>query len=85
MKKNKGIFTNTEVIGTSVITSSLKIELVQVTMFKQAQKVVIYHIIVNGEFFTAIDNRTFAFYLLNYFDFEDYFKEMNFLEDDYDD
>lgn len=34
-KKNKGLFTNTEVIGTSVVTKSIKVELVQVTMFKK--------------------------------------------------
>lgn len=83
-KKNKNLFTQTEVIGTSIITDALKIELVQVTMLKQGQKCVVYQILVNGDFFTAIDNRTFAFYLLNYFDFKEYLNEMNFLEDDFD-
>lgn len=83
--KKKGIFTNTEVIGTSVVTKSTKVELVQVTMCKNSRKVVVYHLMVNGELFTALDNRQFAFYLLNYFDFERYYKNAVDLEDDFDD
>ncbi len=83
--KKKGIFTNTEVIGTSVVTKSTKVELVQVTMFKKTEKVVVYQLMVNGDLFTSIDNRQFAFYLLNYFDFERYYKNAVDLEDDFDD
>lgn len=83
--KKKGIFTNTEVIGTSVVTKSTKVELVQVTMCKRQEKVVVYQLMVNGDLFTSIDNRQFAFYLLNYFDFERYYKNLIDLEDDFDD
>lgn len=83
-KKNKGLFTNTEVIGTSVVTKSIKVELIQVTMWKQKEKVVVYHIVVNGDLFTALDNRQFAFYLLNYFDFEKYYNNYLNWEDDFD-
>ena len=66
--KNKGLFTNTEVIGSSVFTRSLKVELIQVTMWKKkGDKVVVYQLVVNGDLFTSIDNRQFAFYLLNNF------------------
>lgn len=82
-KKNKGIFHNTEVIGTSVITRSLKVELLQVTMWKKTEKVVVYQLVVNGDLFTSIDNRQFAFYLLNYFDFERYYNDYLNLEDDF--
>ena len=83
-KKNKGLFTNVEVIGTSVVTHSIKVELLEVTMWKKADKVVVYQILVNGDLFTSIDNRQFAFYLLNYFDFEQFFKDYLDLEDDFD-
>lgn len=84
MKKNKGIFHNTEVIGTSVVTKSIKVELIQVTMWKQKEKVVVYQIVVNGDLFTSLDNRQFAFYLLNHFDFEKYYKNSVNLEDVFD-
>ena len=82
--KNKGLFTNTEVIGSSVFTRSLKVELIQVTMWKKkGDKVVVYQLVVNGDLFTSIDNRQFAFYLLNNFDFERYYKDLVNLEDDF--
>ena len=83
MKKNKGLFTQTEVIGKSVITDTLTVELVQVTMNKQGNTVVVYQLFLNGDLFTAIDNRTFAFYLLNFFDFKEYLKKQFVMEDDY--
>lgn len=83
MKKNKKLFTDTQVIGTSVVTRSLKIELIQVTMWKGTDKVVVYQLVVNGDLFTSIDNRQFAFYLLNYFDFEKYYDDYLNLEDDF--
>lgn len=83
-KKNKGIFHHAEVIGTSVVTRSLKVELIQVTMWKQKEKVVVYQLVVNGDLFTSIDNRQFAFYLLNYFDFDRYYNDYLNLEDDFD-
>lgn len=82
--KNKGLFTNTEVIGSSVVTRSIKVELIQVTMRKKkGDKVVVYQLVVNGDLFTSIDNRQFAFYLLNNFDFERYYKDLVNLEDDF--
>lgn len=83
-KKTKGLFSQTEVIGTSIVTESIKVELIQVTMFKQSQKCIVYQIIVNGDMFVSLDNRAFAFYLLNYFDFKDYFKNyIDECEDDF--
>lgn len=83
-KKNKGLFSNSEVIGTSVVTKSIKVELIQVTMWKKSEKVVVYQLVVNGDLFTALDNRQFAFYLLNNFDFEQYYNDYLNLEDDFD-
>lgn len=83
MKKNKGLFSQTEVIGKSVITDTLIVELVQVTMIKQGNTVVVYQLFLNGDLFTSIDNRTFAFYLLNFFDFKEYLKNNFIMEDDF--
>ena len=83
MKKNKGLFTQTELIGKSVVTDTLTVELIQVTMIKQGNTCVVYQLVLNGDLFTSIDNRTFAFYLLNYFDFKSYLKNNLIMEDDF--
>lgn len=84
-KKTKGLFSQTEVIGTSIVTESIKVELVQVTMFKQGQKCIVYQIVVNGDLFVSLDNRAFAFYLLNNFNFKKCLENLNEYEDDFDD
>lgn len=83
MSKKKGLFTKNEIIGTSIVTESIKVELNQQTLFLGSRKCEIYQIIVNGDVFTSVDNREFAFYLLNDFDFKSYFamKKCSFLED----
>lgn len=80
MKNKNNLFSKTEIIGTSIVIDSIKIELVQQTMFKGKQKCVVYHIMLNGDKFTSIDNRRFAFYLLNDFDFKQYLKICNDLD-----
>ena len=82
-KKNKGLFTETKVIGYSITEETLKVELVQVVMMKQGRTVIVYQILVNGDLFVSLDNREFAFYLLNNFNFKKCLENLNEYEDDF--
>ena len=80
-KKNKGSFATKKVIGTSVITDTLKIELYELTLSRLGRSVTYYQIWLNGEFYSSVDNRSLAFYLLNDFDFKEYLRaRAEFLE-----
>lgn len=81
--KKKGIFTETKVIGYSITEETSKIELVQFVMVKNGQNCVIYQIVVNGDLFVSLDNRAFAFYLLNNFNFKKCLENLNEYEDDF--
>lgn len=84
-KKHNGIFTETKVIGYSITEETTNVELVQVVMLKSGQNCVFYQIVVNGDLFVSLDNRAFAFYLLNNFNFKKCLENLNEYEDDFDD
>lgn len=83
--KRKGIFTETKVIGYSITEETSKVELVQVVMIKQSKTCIVYQLVVNGDLFCSLDNRAFAFYLLNNFNFKKCLENLNEYEDDFDD
>lgn len=75
MSKSK-VKKEVNLLGTSTVTDTVKVELFELKMSQGKETAYIFQFIVNGDYFMSVDNRAFALFLFNNFDFNEYLKDI---------